>query len=58
MLLKAIDQSKPWAYFDSSMHNGRCGGGVVLYLNNNHYFKLKSGLGSGMNNISELYNLK
>jgi hypothetical protein len=42
-----IDRSSPWAYFDgaSQNENQQCGGGVVLYLSAEHFFKIKMGLG-------------
>lgn len=53
-----IDHSMPWEYFNGSAKNDRCGGGAVLYLNHDHHFKIKCGLGPCTNNSPELYNLK
>lgn len=54
-----MDRSKPWAYFDgSSQFGGQCGGEAILHLNEQHSFKLKSGLGQGSNNYAKLLSLK
>jgi ribonuclease HI len=57
---EVIDQSQPWDFFDgASQNNGEsCGGGVVLFLTQNHYFKISMGLGPGTNNRAELMALK
>ena len=49
---KTIDKTIPWAYFDESTQNIGCGCGVVLYLSEDHYLKMKMGLGRGTNNYS------
>ena len=54
----ALDRSKPWAFFDGAAQNDYCGGGVVLFLTDSHYFVLSMGLGEGKNNFSELMSLK
>jgi ribonuclease HI len=55
-----VNHSQPWDYFDGASKNDvqNCGGGVVLYLTNTHYFNLTMGLGSGTNNYVELMALK
>ena len=53
-----IDRTSPWAFFDGASQNNVCGGGVVLYLTESHYFVLSMGLGGGTNNFSELLSLK
>jgi ribonuclease HI len=49
-----------WYYFDgdSQNTNQQCGGGAIIYLSDNHLFKLKMGLGPGRNNYAELMSLK
>ena len=54
----AIDRSTPWGYFDGAAQNNICGGGVVLYVNENHYFEMSVGLGAGSNNRAELLSLQ
>ena len=53
-----IDRTSPWAFFDGAAQIDICGGGVVLYLSDSHYFVLSMGLGGGTNNFSELMSLK
>jgi hypothetical protein len=55
-----VDHSQPWDFFNgASQNDGKIyGGGVVLYLSDSHFFKLKMGLGSGSNNYTELMALK
>jgi ribonuclease HI len=57
-LPELIDSSNPWAYFDGASQNQLCGGGVVLFLSDNHFYKIKMGLGQGTNNYVELMALK
>lgn len=55
----SIDRSFPWDYFDgSSFARGAWEGGFVFYLTQNHFFKLKSGMGQGKNIFSQLMRLK
>jgi hypothetical protein len=60
VVAETVDQTKPWAYFDgASQNDGQiCGGGVVLYLFESHYYNLTMGLGPGTNNYAELMALK
>jgi ribonuclease HI len=57
---EVIDQTQPWDFFDgASQNNGECcGGGVILFLTQNHSFKISMGLGLGTNNHAELMALK
>jgi ribonuclease HI len=57
---ESIDKSRPWDFFDGASQNDNqsCGGGAVLYLSDNHFFKIKMGLGQGTNNYAELMALK
>jgi len=55
---EVIDKSFPWTYFDDSAQEIGCGGGAILYLTNNHYYRLNMGFGSSTNNYAELNNLK
>ena len=45
-------------FFDGASQNFIYGGGVALYLSNNHNFHVKMGLGRGKNNYVELMALK
>lgn len=53
-----IDKSIPWDYFDGSSQQQGCGGGAILYLNDEHYYNISTGLGRDTNNYSELNNLR
>ena len=53
-----IDKTTPWAFFDGEAQNNSCGGGVVLFLTESHFFVLSMGLGGGTNNFAELMSLK
>jgi len=55
---ETIDKSKPWAYFDGSTQEAGCGGGVILFLNDTHCFKIQINLGKGTNNYVELNTAK
>jgi hypothetical protein len=57
---EVVDQTKPWAFFDGASQNNNllCGGGALLFLSENHSYKLKMGLGPGTNNYVELMSLK
>lgn len=49
----------PWAYFDGASHETSiCGGGLVLYLNEYHFFIYQIGLGRGTNNYAYILSLK
>jgi len=45
-----IEKYFPWAYFYGSTRQDGCGCGIVLFLNEEHSFKMKIGLGRGTNN--------
>jgi ribonuclease HI len=49
-----VDFSYPWAFFDGASQNNyqQGGGGDLLYLFQNHLFKLKMGLGQGTSNYA------
>lgn len=53
---EVIDKTVPWGYFDGAAQGEPtvCGVGVVLHLNEDHFFRLKWGLGEGTNNRAEL----
>jgi len=53
-----IDKSRPWGFFDGASQNNLCGGGALLYLSKDHYFKMAIGLGEGTNNYAEILSLK
>jgi len=53
-----IEKSRPWGFFDGASQNNLCGGGAVLFLSDNHYFKIAIGLGEGSNNYAEILSLK
>ena len=58
-IAKDTDRSFPWAYFDRTyLSGGECGGGEVLYLQENHSFNLHSGLGRRFNNYKKTLSLK
>ena len=42
-----LDRTNPWGFFDGATQNNICGGGYLLYLLENHFFKLIVGLGEG-----------
>ena len=53
-----IDRTSPWAFFDGAAQNNVCGGGVVLFFAESHFFVISMGLGGGTNNFAELMSLK
>lgn len=53
-----IDKSRPWGFFDGASQNNLCGGGALLYLSDDHFFKIAVGLGEGTNNHAEILSLK
>jgi len=53
-----IEKSRPWGFFDGASNNNLCGGGALLFLTENHYFKISIGLGEGSNNYAEILSLK
>jgi len=53
-----IEKSRPWGFFDGASQNNLCGGGALLYLSEDHYFKIAIGLGEGSNNYAEILSLK
>ena len=46
-----------FCYFNGASSNGECGCGMVLFLNNDHFFKVWMGGGIGSNTRAELINL-
>jgi len=56
--LMEIDKSRPWGFFDGASQNNLCGGGAVLFLAEDHFFKIAIGLGEGSNNYAEILSLK
>ena len=57
---EVIDKERSWAYFDGETLGDQllCGGVGCLYITTSHFFLLKSGLGAGSNNYSEILALK
>ena len=53
-----IDKSRPWGFFDGASQNNLCGGGALLFLSEDHFFKIAIGLGDGTNNYAEILSLK
>jgi len=53
-----IDKTRPWGFFDGASQNNRCGGGAILYLSEDHHFRIAIGLGEGSNNFAEILSLK
>lgn len=53
-----IDHSTPWAYFDSVANRQSCGGGFIIHKSEHHYYKIKTGLGTGTNNFAKLITLR
>lgn len=53
-----INRSTPWAFFDGSAQQQGCGGGFLLYKNEQHFYKVKMGLGPGTNNFAEIISLR
>eukprot|EP00253_Pinus_taeda_P019711 PITA_19711 len=53
-----IDHSTPWAFFDGSAQQQGCGGGFLLFKNEQHFYKVKMGLGPGTNNFAKIISLR
>jgi len=53
-----IDKSRPWGFFDGASQSNLCGGGALLFLSEDHFFKIAIGLGEGTNNYAEILSLK
>lgn len=53
-----IDKSTPWVFFDGAANQGGCGGGFILYISDQHFYKVKMCLGVGTNNFAELITLR
>jgi len=53
-----IDHSIPWAFFNGAAQQHGCGGDFILYLSDQHHYKVKMGLGVGTNNFVELITLR
>lgn len=45
----------PWAYFDEASQNNICGGGAILLLTKNHYYKIHMVLEHNTNNFAKLF---
>lgn len=59
LVVEKVDHSFPRAYFDRAYNERRIfGGGEMLFLFENHSFKMQSGMGRGSNNYVELLSLK
>lgn len=56
MILEEPKKYRPWGLFDGAKYgrNLSCGGGFVLYLSNQHYFKASMGLGMGSNILEKI----
>lgn len=57
IIAKSIDKASPREYFDGSFPQDGSTGSAILYLNEEHHFKTKMGLGRGTNNYVELINI-
>ena len=59
IVAEVIDKSYPWGYFDGSTAGNPklCGAGGLIFINDQHYFTFKAGLGSGSNKFAELLGL-
>lgn len=53
-----IDKNVPWYFFDGAAQQQGCGGGFILYISEQHYYKVRMGLGIGSNNFAELISLR
>jgi len=55
-----LDQTKPWAFFDGAAQGtpSTCGGGGIIYWNDQRYMESRTGLGVGTNNYAEVMALK
>eukprot|EP00253_Pinus_taeda_P020420 PITA_20420 len=53
-----IDKNTPWAFSDGAANQQGCGGGFILYISEQHFYKVKMGLGAGTNNYGELITLR
>lgn len=53
-----IDQSIPWAFFDGAANQQSCGGGFIIHKSNQHFYRIKAGLGTGSNNYAKLITLR
>ena len=60
VVAEVIDKSYPLGYFNGSAAGDPklCGARGVIFINDQHYFTFKAGLGSGSNNFAELLGLK
>lgn len=52
-----IDKCTPWAFFDGAAQQQGCGGGFILYISEQHFYRVRMGLGTGSNNFAELITL-
>jgi len=59
LILPSPDYEIPWGYFDEANqgHPPKCGVGVVLSINQNHYIYIIYVPGGGTNNTSEIITL-
>ena len=53
-----INKNTPWAFFDGAANQQGCGGGFILFLSEQYFYKVKMGLGAGTNNFAELITLR
>eukprot|EP00253_Pinus_taeda_P006554 PITA_06554 len=53
-----LDKTKPCAFFDGFAQDTGCEGGALLYLSDDHYYKIQIKLGRGTNNFAELRTAK
>lgn len=54
---RRIDKSRPWAFFDGAAQPHGCGGSFILYISDQHFYKVQLGLGEGTNNYAKLITL-
>lgn len=52
------DKTRPWAFFDGVAQIHGCGGGFILHISEQHFYKVQMVLGEGTNNYVELITLR
>ena len=55
-----IDKTSPWDFFDGAAQGNpsRCGGGGIIFRDDNHFWCSRTSLGIGSNNYAEVMALK
>lgn len=57
IVVQIIDINYSWEYFDGYAQLHGCGGGILLHITDNHFYKIEMGIGDGTNNFVELITL-